>query len=121
MGLEKISRQKIDEADLGWKTQKYVYPISDLRANGVTGVISQRAVIQHFKRCWPDLKIKKIHSFKINPIDQTVTLVIKVTEKVNRNLQKIAELEGQVDKLEEEVLELRTQLKDRDGNRKAGG
>ena len=73
--------EMIGGAGLGWGTRKVTYAVSDLKLAGYTGVIAQNQVIGYFHRQNPELIVQKATSFKMNPQDQTVTLVVKVVKR----------------------------------------
>ena len=56
----------------------YTYPISDFNA----GVISKSAVVRHFQRLNPLLKVVTAGAFKIDHEKQCVTLELKTAKKI---------------------------------------
>ncbi|MCK5609617.1 hypothetical protein KAR91_47520 [Candidatus Pacearchaeota archaeon] len=79
----------------------YTYPISDFSA----GVISKTAVVRHFQRLNPDLKVVVAGAFKIDHEKQCVTLELKTAKKVvPGSVPGVAE----VQRLQARIVELET-------------
>lgn len=75
----------------------YTYPISDFNA----GVISKTAVVRHFQRLNPDLKITGAGAFKIDHEKACVTIELKTVKKVKETPDP-----DEVKKLQDRIVEL---------------
>ena len=76
----------------------YTYPISDFNA----GVISKTAVVRHFQRLNPDLKITGAGAFKIDHEKACVTIELKTVKKVKEtpDPDEVKKLQDRVEELE---------------------
>ncbi len=80
MADEKIDKNEDIAIDPDMEIRTVTYTVADLASNPGC-VISQPFVVRYFEKENPELIVKKVYSFKLNPQDRAVIIKMQVTKR----------------------------------------